>query len=259
MHAAWGALDASLPCQPALPASPCRPPLPQVLYLDVMPGEGLERLMALAGAARAHFQAAGLLLQADQAFTPHVTIAKTSKLLGNGGRAGGRHGRGHGHGRRGWRAEREEQRRAKQQRLQLQEQDAEVVAAASAAEEPSSSTCAEAPVTGDGQCDSERPQPEAGADQGSATAQQRGEQPPSSNWRAIDGQAWRQHEAIAGGRVALTEVQLCAMQGRLPGDYYRVAASLPLAPAAVDVKSAAAAAADADSALTAAGAQMAQQ
>lgn len=52
--------------------SSCLPPTAeQVLYLDVRPDDGLQQLMALAAAARAHFKDAGLLLQADQPFVPH--------------------------------------------------------------------------------------------------------------------------------------------------------------------------------------------
>ena len=103
-----------------------------MLYLDVRPGEGLQRLQALAAATRAHFDAAGLLLQADRPFVPHVTIAKTSKLQGGWGGKRGRGGHGHGHGRphggqgsqgqRGneWEAERRAERQAKQQRLELE-------------------------------------------------------------------------------------------------------------------------------------------
>lgn len=97
-----------------------RPPSQQVLYLDVQPDGGLQQLQALATATRAHFAAAGMLLQADRPFVPHVTIAKTSKLQGGWGAKrgrggggyvpphGGRGGRGHSHGR-DWKAGRQAQ------------------------------------------------------------------------------------------------------------------------------------------------------
>lgn len=69
-------LQAAARCCSTLPHPRSAAPCPgcaskQVLYLDVRPGEGLERLTALAAAARAHFAGAGLLLQADRAFVPH--------------------------------------------------------------------------------------------------------------------------------------------------------------------------------------------
>ena len=48
-------------------------------------------------------------------------------------------------------------------------------------------------------------------------------------WWVIPAEAWAQHAAIAGGRAVLGEVQLCAMQGRKPQQYYQVLCSLPLA------------------------------
>lgn len=55
--------------------------MPQVLFLDIAQDSGLERLMQLAAASRAHFAEHRLLLQAGQAFVPHVTVAKSSKLV----------------------------------------------------------------------------------------------------------------------------------------------------------------------------------
>ena len=58
----------------------------QVLYLDV--AEGREGLVRLEAAARAALAGLGIALNPPGAFTPHVTIAKTSKLKrrGKGGR-----------------------------------------------------------------------------------------------------------------------------------------------------------------------------
>ncbi|PRW56056.1 A-kinase anchor 7 isoform gamma [Chlorella sorokiniana] len=292
----------------------------QVLYLDVSPDNGLERLMALAAATRVHFKDAGLLLQADQPFVPHVTIAKTSKLQGWGkkghGRGGGKghggHAHGHGHGqgskheRHDWKGERRDERRAKQQRLEMQAADEEALASmdwgregeegnggsgnsgaadaalpaaeqpaedgaevasmeasasaaslpASATEPPSSSNAnndasmaAAAAAAGQegpeaNQADDDDPtggqQQAQQAQHGSRKRQHEGEgaagQPAhhsgGGNWRQIDAEAWAQHVAIEGGSVLLGELQLCAMQGRKPEEYYPVLCNLPLAPAA---------------------------
>ena len=52
-----------------------------MLYLDLRRDEGYETLVSLAGAGRQHFAEAGCpAMDADRAFTPHVTIAKLSKL-----------------------------------------------------------------------------------------------------------------------------------------------------------------------------------
>lgn len=289
---------------------PVLPPK-QVLYLDLRQDQGLQRLLALAAASRAHFQAAGLLLEAERAFVPHVTVAKTSKLQGFGGRGGGGRcdhgGRGH-HGQHGggqhgehnsgskrdWKTERREERRAKQQRLELQAADEEAAAqwgaeapaaaigeSAEAAElESSAGEGAVAPgrqVPGSNSsaaANAEQPSSSAAAATGALEQQQREspedceelqplglveglqeQQPPQPhhhrdrvrrerghwdgdpaeqqqlNWRQIDAEAWAPLVAIEGGSALLAEIQLCAMQGRKPGGYYPVIASLPLASA----------------------------
>ena len=62
----------------------------QVLYLDVAEGEGREGLVRLEAAARAALAGLGIALNSSGAFTPHVTIAKTSKLKRRGKRGRGR-------------------------------------------------------------------------------------------------------------------------------------------------------------------------
>ena len=53
----------------------------QVLYLDLKKNEGYERLVSLAGAARQHFVKAGIADgNSAQEFTPHITVAKLSKM-----------------------------------------------------------------------------------------------------------------------------------------------------------------------------------
>lgn len=57
----------------------------QVLYLDVAPGQALEQLQRLGEAVISHFRTQGSLIVVEEAgrgFTPHVTVAKTSRLLG---------------------------------------------------------------------------------------------------------------------------------------------------------------------------------
>lgn len=52
----------------------------QVLFLAVREDEGLERVRAVAAAAREALEDAGLLGAGGGAFTPHVTVAKLSKM-----------------------------------------------------------------------------------------------------------------------------------------------------------------------------------
>ena len=52
----------------------------QVLYLDVMPGAGLDATLSLVKAARERLAQAGIKSTDDRDFTPHVTIAKMSKV-----------------------------------------------------------------------------------------------------------------------------------------------------------------------------------
>jgi hypothetical protein len=57
----------------------------QVLYLDVAPGQASEQLQRLGEAVISHFCAQGseiVVVGPGRGFTPHVTVAKTSKLLG---------------------------------------------------------------------------------------------------------------------------------------------------------------------------------
>ena len=70
----------------------------EVLFLDLRRDEGEARLRQVAAALRDHFRQAGLLPQADRDFTPHVTVAKLSKMQpwGRGGGRGRRGGRGGG-------------------------------------------------------------------------------------------------------------------------------------------------------------------
>lgn len=60
--------------------------LRQVLYIDFAPGPALDSLMQLAAATTQHLKAAaGGSLAVDEGgrgFTPHVTVAKTSRLIG---------------------------------------------------------------------------------------------------------------------------------------------------------------------------------
>jgi len=71
----------------------------QVLFLEVAPSPSRDQLAAVAAAAVTHFRTAGLLHEDGKPFSPHVTIAKTSRLLSNskrrrrdGGRGGGKGG-----------------------------------------------------------------------------------------------------------------------------------------------------------------------
>jgi hypothetical protein len=61
----------------------------QVLYLDVAPGQASEQLQRLGEAVISHFRAQGseiVVEEPGRGFTPHVTVAKTSRLLGGGHR-----------------------------------------------------------------------------------------------------------------------------------------------------------------------------
>jgi hypothetical protein len=56
---------------------------PQVLFLEVAPGEGRDALQRVADAALARFRAAGLAHEDGKPFAPHITVAKTSRLIGH--------------------------------------------------------------------------------------------------------------------------------------------------------------------------------
>ena len=188
--------------------------------------------------------------QADRAFVPHLTVAKTSKLQDSwGGRGHGR-GRGHGgrrHGGRGGHDMRAE-RRGKQERQQREQEDEEALAllgsvggegaqqrveaaAYAAAEiEPIAGVAGGATANATAQWgQQEVSRPPAMAAAHTQQAQQQQEQ---LDRRHIPGEAWAQHAGILGGPAVLAELQLCAMQGRKPGTYYDVIARLPLAPTA---------------------------
>jgi 2'-5' RNA ligase len=75
----------------------------EVVWLGVgADGGGDAALAALAATIRGTFREAGLLLQADREFTPHVTVAKLSKMQswgGGGARGNWKRHRGQGRGR----------------------------------------------------------------------------------------------------------------------------------------------------------------
>lgn len=58
----------------------------QVLYLDVAPGPARDSLMTLGSTVIEHFSAAAggslLVPGEDKPFIPHITVAKTSRLMG---------------------------------------------------------------------------------------------------------------------------------------------------------------------------------
>lgn len=54
----------------------------QVLYLDVAAGSERDALMAVGAMTQSHFRSAGLMHDDGKGFNPHITIAKTSRLIG---------------------------------------------------------------------------------------------------------------------------------------------------------------------------------
>ena len=80
----WQALPCHACPQPPQP----QPPPSQVLFLEVAEGEGRQQLLVLEQAVRQAFAGAGLLGDDSQAFLPHVTIAKLSRLKGRRKRPG---------------------------------------------------------------------------------------------------------------------------------------------------------------------------
>ena len=52
----------------------------QVLYLDLMPGKGLDAMISLVNTAKEQLAQAGIESTDGRKFTPHVTIAKMSKV-----------------------------------------------------------------------------------------------------------------------------------------------------------------------------------
>ncbi|KAL4421704.1 hypothetical protein ABPG77_010648 [Micractinium sp. CCAP 211/92] len=176
----------------------------QVLYLDIVQDRGLEQLLELAAVARAHFQEAGLLLEADRPLVPHVTVAKTSKLQGGRGAGGGRSA--------GDAAE--------------TSSDGHALAAAAGNLAGAELLAGDPGDAGTSAAQQKRQEQQA---QQAQQAQQQHE-PAPQGWRQIPAEAWAPLAAIVGGTAVLAEVQLCAMQGRKPGGYYPVLCSLPLLP-----------------------------
>jgi 2'-5' RNA ligase len=127
----------------------------QVIFLDLADGNGgsgsggntggREAALQLAATVRTHFQEQGLLLQANRAFVPHVTIAKISKMQ---------------------------------------------------------------PWTNNYKSRRKKTQAEVEAEQLTI---------PTESYSALS--------SISSGAVRLSEIQLCAMEGRQPGEYYKVLAS----------------------------------
>ena len=173
------------------------------------PGEGGDggrgQLLALAAAVRKHFEALELLQDGAKGdFAPHVTIAKTSKLMGWGGgrRGGGRHG---GHGRGG--------------------QGAPGHKLGRWGKEPQQEEGSAGPGSAAAQGSEGRQAPQK--QQENQLAEQEQEQQPDLGH--IPALAYSDHLTVScGAPVSVAEVQLCAMQGREAGGYYPVLATLPL-------------------------------
>lgn len=164
----------------------------EVVWIGVGDDDGgAAALAALAAAVRGRFHEAGLLLQADREFVPHVTVVKCSKMQpwgGGGGGARGKRRRGQGRGRGG------------QARL------ASEASASGAADEDASEAASEAG-------------PGASADKNASAA--------AAQQLTIPPEAYAAQSDVTAA-VEVGELQLCAMAGRRPGGYYPVVAACSL-------------------------------
>ncbi|KAG7669242.1 hypothetical protein Ndes2526B_g05537 [Nannochloris sp. 'desiccata'] len=166
----------------------------QVVYLDLTEAE---QILQLAATVRQYFGQQGLLLQADRAFVPHVTIAKLSKVPP--------WQRGAGDKRKStpWRR-RQRQRQVsieeseKQEELTVKEEETVVNVDSSFAASIEASS-------------------KEDKDEGRKMQQ-----------LFIPEASYSSLSTISTSAVEVTELQLCAMEGRNHGEYYKVISSVRL-------------------------------
>jgi 2'-5' RNA ligase len=188
----------------------------QVVFFDLAEAQGVEaegcggreQVIQLAAAVRQHFGDQGLLLQADRAFVPHVTIAKLSKLQPwQRGARGTRRSPS-------WRQQQkkvsleEEKESKKQQHEEEEEEEEEEVILK---EEKKVATVDSGFAI------------EATSKHNNYNVERKKEQQlyiPKESYSAVS--------SISTGAVQVTELQLCAMEGRKPGEYYKLISSVRL-------------------------------
>jgi hypothetical protein len=202
----------------------------QVIYLDCVKDDDWAHLKELADVVRAHFKEAGFLLEADKEFTPHITIAKTSKLNHGGRPPWKRQWRGGKRNTRGFdsppsRDGAECHAAGGQQRSGVAQGRGEGCTDPGV-DDAATEVCVEAaaPLL------EEQVEPASAALQANEQVQLDQGQSARLDYRRIDPQAYAAHLDIDCGGVQLGEIELCAMAGRLPGSYYPVLAALPLSP-----------------------------
>lgn len=185
----------------------------QVLYLDVRQDTEAERLHQLAAAVRAHYIEAGLLLQADRPLGPHVTVAKMSKMAPWQARGRGKwRGKGSS-GKKGTRGV---------------DTDAEAVVDETQADCEGRSTEHTSPSHDASVGGVVLPREDAGDAAAPDSDDTMSEKEQQRSIRGIPPDSYEMHAGICAGPVTLIELQLCAMEGRKPGEYYPVIASARL-------------------------------
>ena len=213
----------------------------QVVFLELAKEEEKNekkeshRVLEVATAVRQHFQEQGLLLQAERAFVPHVTVAKLSKMqpwrgntVKSSSRWGGR-GRGRGKGR--WKSQQQHHQEEREEIEQDDRQDKEEEAIVDIDPAPnnldsSSNSRDDSNATIRKKHENEK--------------QREGEHDLENKKIVIPVEAYESLSSISTDAVEVHEIQLCAMQGRKPGEYYTVIASASLivteAGAGVEIK-----------------------
>jgi len=174
----------------------------QVVFLNLAEAEdaegraegcgGREQVIQLAAAVRQHFGEQGLLLQADRAFVPHVTVAKLSKLQP-------------------WQRGAQGKRRSppwrqRQRKVALEESEKEEAEFIEMEEEiinADSGLAIDSSIKHNNKRIKEGP-------------------------LCISEESYSALSSISTGAVEVTELQLCAMKGRKPGEYYKSIASVRL-------------------------------
>lgn len=176
----------------------------QVLYIDV-DINGKEKLMQLRHAVHEHFSDLGLIPQQGStgSFSPHVTVAKTSKLMNN------------------------KKKSNNSKDVDTLDKDKTIV-------EEDISTAHEkdtgSPNTIVDTSLSSFNTTIGTAKPGAATTNSSNQRSQSRRFfkhmnRKIPDECYKEHQDIIAGVIECSEIQLCAMQGRQQGEYYHVLAT----------------------------------
>lgn len=221
----------------------------EVLYLEVSEGGNRDVLDNLVGAVRGHFRDQNLLLQADRDFVPHVTVAKLSKMKPWGGRRTSDN-------RRNNKKKKDEEDVGKEEGIILEVESDQITKQIISNDGSNREVPIEHNATYEASGGFEIPLEDAGpaaasagicapaavhldnssrvnlaAEAGSATKGNAGEgntaRISKKERLQIPPESYAEHAEVSAS-VEVAELQLCAMEGRKKGEYYKVIASVSL-------------------------------